>query len=77
MSDLKVRVRDNFYYPDLVVSCETTNTSKLIVPNPRLIIEILFPSTEGRDRFEKRLVYQCLHSLADPSEVQARCFQEM
>lgn len=63
MSDLKVRVKDNFYYPDLVVSCEITDTAELIVPNPRLILEILSPSTEARDRFEKRLAYQCLASL--------------
>jgi Uma2 family endonuclease len=44
----------------LVISCEITDTAEVIVPNPKLIIEILSPRTEARDRFEKRLAYQCL-----------------
>lgn len=65
MSDLKVRVGNNFYYPDLVVSCQVTDTASIVAADPKLIVEVLSPSTESRDRFEKRLAYQRLDSLQE------------
>lgn len=65
MSDLRVRVGDNFYYPDLVVSCRPGKLNAKEVAQPVLIIEVLSESTEVRDRCEKRLAYQTLSSLRE------------
>ena len=65
MSDMKVRVRDAFYYPDLVVVCGAIDTGAYYQTAPTLVIEILSESTEARDRLEKRLAYQSLESLME------------
>lgn len=65
MSDMKVRVGDDFYYPDVVVSCTPTNGVYYFVSDPVVIVEILSPSTERQDRLEKRLAYQKLHTLRE------------
>jgi Uma2 family endonuclease len=64
MSDLKVRVDDIFYYPDVLVSC-TANGHDYYETAPVLIVEVLSPTTEARDRMEKRLTYQRLPSLKE------------
>ncbi len=65
VSDLKVRVGDNFYYPDLVVSCQPGELSDRIVSEPVLVVEVLSETTEARDRHEKRIAYQRLISLKE------------
>ncbi|MDO8706067.1 MAG: Uma2 family endonuclease [Sulfuricaulis sp.] len=65
MSDMKVRVRDAFYYPDLVVVCGAIDAGAYYQTAPTLVIEILSESTEARDRLEKRLAYQSLESLQE------------
>lgn len=65
MSDMKVRVRDAFYYPDLVVVCGTVDAGAYYQTAPTLVVEILSESTEARDRLEKRLAYQSLESLKE------------
>jgi Uma2 family endonuclease len=65
MSDMKVRVRDAFYYPDLVVVCGPVDAGAYYQTAPTLIVEILSESTEARDRLEKRLAYQSLESLKE------------
>lgn len=65
LSNLKVRVDNNFYYPDLLVACDNHDTRSHVETTPRLIVEVLSPSTEGRDRVEKRLAYQRLGSLEE------------
>ena len=68
MADVKVRLdRPNcFYYPDLLVTCDPrdreTPTYKRF---PKLIVEILSPSTETRDRGQKFHHYQTLDSLEE------------
>lgn len=64
-SDMKVQVGQNFYYPDLVVTCTAMGAAEQVVRDPVLIVEVLFQSTEARDRNEKRIAYQSLPSLAD------------
>ncbi len=64
VSDLKVQVGDRFYYPDVVVSCSGA-LDEHIERSPKLIVEVLSPSTEARDRMEKRLAYQSLASLEE------------
>lgn len=64
MVDFKVRVEDMFFYPDLLVSC-TPSGHDYYETAPVLIVEVLSPSTEARDRMEKRLTYQRLPSLKE------------
>ena len=71
MSDIKVRINlanDNktiFYYPDVVVSCDTEDQDRYFLNYPCLIIEVLSPITETIDRREKLVNYRCLLSLKE------------
>ncbi|APB34237.1 Uncharacterized protein conserved in cyanobacteria [Gloeomargarita lithophora Alchichica-D10] len=69
MSDMKVKINvqeaDIFYYPDILVTCDPTDNQKLFKTKPKLIIEILSPSTEIIDRREKFLHYQSIPSLEE------------
>lgn len=65
MSDMKVRVRDAFYYPDILVVCGTVDAGACYQTAPTLVVEILSESTEARDRLEKRLAYQSIESLKE------------
>lgn len=64
INDLKVRVSATvFYYPDIVVTCENLPGKAYFCEQPRLIVEILSPSTERTDRNEKMREYQQMASL--------------
>lgn len=65
MSDMKVRIGEIFYYPDVLVACSKTDADPHFITEPRLIIEVLSPSTEALDRLDKRLAYQSLSSLSE------------
>jgi Uma2 family endonuclease len=62
---MKVRIGDIFYYPDVLVTCSKTDADPHFSTEPRLIIEVLSPSTEAADRLDKRLAYQSLSSLSE------------
>ena len=64
-SDMKVRVDNDFYYPGLSVSCEPVTDIAYYLETPVLIVEVLSPTTEGRDRVEKSLAYRRLSSLKE------------
>lgn len=64
-SDMKVRLDQVFYYPDIVVSCDEPNFDKHYLTNPILIVEVLSPSTEAKDRLEKRVAYSRLPSVQE------------
>ena len=65
-TDLKVRIQtateERFYYPDIQVTCSDESESHYN-RSPRLIIEVLSPSTERIDRTEKMAAYKLLDSL--------------
>lgn len=71
MSDMKVRINlanENqtiFYYPDVIVSCDSEDQDRYFLNYPCLIIEVLSPSTETIDRREKLLNYRSLASLKE------------
>jgi Uma2 family endonuclease len=65
VSDMKVRIGDIFYYPDVVVSCSKADLNPYFITEPALIAEVLSPATEAADRLDKRLVYQSLGSLKE------------
>jgi len=64
-SDMKVRVDDIFYYPDIVVVYDQVDLNSYYQTNPVLIVEVLSDTTEAKDRLEKRVVYQRIPSLKE------------
>ena len=69
-SDLRIRIREANVstYADAVVVCDPVERdpdSPTHLTNPRVVVEVLNPSTEDYDRSEKRLYYQMLPSLQE------------
>jgi Uma2 family endonuclease len=64
-SNLKIRVGDDFFYPDLFVRCSKRRGDSYFKTDPMLVIEILSPNTQRYDRGDKRLAYQSLPSLQE------------
>ncbi len=62
-SDMKVRVDNVVYYPDLMVVCDPNDTDPLVKTSPCLIVEVMSPSTMLTDRREKWLFYQRIAAL--------------
>lgn len=65
-SDMKVWASGAFYYPDVTVICgppQYRGRGTSVVTNPLLIVEVLSPSTEAKDRGEKFLHYQAIETL--------------
>ena len=69
MSDMKVRIqtaeREVFYYPDVLVSCDSRDRESYYRQFPCLVVEVLSPHTERNDRFEKALFYRQLDTLEE------------
>ncbi len=68
-ADLKVSIEPAqvFYYPDVVVSCDTRDLapSARVLSRPILIVEVLSPTTARTDQEEKLHNYQKLESLQE------------
>jgi Uma2 family endonuclease len=69
-SDMKVRtdLAGLFAYPDVTVVCGEPvfhDERRDVLVNPKVIIEVLSPSTEGYDRGEKFAAYRGIASLLD------------
>ena len=67
-SDLRVRVGNRFFYPDVSVICGEIaydNEKQDVVSNPTVIIEVLSDSTMAYDRGPKFLAYQQIPTLQD------------
>lgn len=62
-SDVRVRVADAFYYPDVLVCCEADDGRAQIVQRPCLIIEVLSASTQRIDQREKLAEYRRIETL--------------
>jgi Uma2 family endonuclease len=69
MTDVKLRIETRgatiFYYPDVMVTCSKQNLKSHWIDDPRLLVEVLSPSTERIDRNEKLMAYQQIPSLQD------------
>lgn len=63
--DLKIRVADGFYYPDVFVRCGEQRGDPYFKTDPVLIAEVLSPGTQRYDRGDKRLAYFTLPTLQD------------
>lgn len=51
------------FYPDVFVTCAKLVDTDRVVAEPKVIFEVLSPSTGSRDLFSKREAYQTLDSL--------------
>jgi len=56
-SDMKVRVRDNFYYPDVLVDCNFDESEPYYTKTPVIIVEVISKSTRKTDEQTKRMEY--------------------
>ncbi len=57
-----LKVEDECYLPDVMVTCneQDLNENKTYIEHPKLVIEVLSPSTEKDDRMDKVWIYtQC------------------
>lgn len=67
INDMKAHIHsagdDWFYYPDVMVNCDPTGQHKYYCDTPSVIVEVLSPDSEMRDRREKRLAYEKIASL--------------
>ena len=68
--DLKARVqvsRDHavFYYPDVMVGCDSRDTHRLYLCYPKVLIEVSSDSTERTDRHEKFSAYKTIETLEE------------
>lgn len=67
VTDAKVQISDDIYrYPDLVTSCDERDIAALTaIRCPNLLVEVLSPSTEARDRGQKFQEYRARSSLQE------------
>ena len=69
MSDVAVKLRmsrdDYAYYPDVMVVCGREKSEERFFTDPKLIVEVLSPSTAAVDRHEKRIAYRRILALEE------------
>ncbi len=56
-SDMKLRVNDNFFYPDVLVDCRFNDDEPYYTKSPVIIIEVLSKSTRKNDKVHKFINY--------------------
>lgn len=77
---MKVQIAEGILYPDVVVTCEKADAGdEQVITAPKLIIEVLSPSTKGYDQRDKFYLYRSLpalreHALIDPSNRRVEVF---
>jgi Uma2 family endonuclease len=84
MSDIRVRAAENYFYPDVVISCtakDTENPKLIELVAPKCVIEVLSPSTAAFDRGLKFGAYREIDSLEeylllDPEAKTAELFRK-
>lgn len=64
-SDMKVRVRDNFYYPDVLVDCDFDESEPYFTKTPVIIVEVISRSTRKMDEKTKLMEYINIPSLQE------------
>lgn len=69
MAEIKVKIQVNrdiyVYYPDVMVVCGRDPQEDRYAADPKLIVEVLSPSTAGVDRHEKRVNYGWIPTLEE------------
>ena len=64
ISDMRVKIDQVIYYPDVMVACDPTDSDPYLKSAPCLIVEVLSNSTERIDRGEKLYNYQKIPQLS-------------
>jgi len=64
-SDVKVKVGDDFFYPDAMVVCEDQTEQDYYTEMPTIIVEVLSKSTRRYDATIKRTAYQSIPTLQE------------
>jgi Uma2 family endonuclease len=78
--NMKVQLAEGVLYPDLMVTCGMALAGdEQTIPDPKLVIEVLSPSTKGYDKRDKFILYRTLASLReyvliDPAKRQVEVF---
>ncbi|MFI3121878.1 MAG: Uma2 family endonuclease, partial [Methylococcaceae bacterium] len=65
IADMKVKVANDFFYPDVMVVCQNSDDSDYYQQSPVIIVEVLSPSTRKFDKTAKRLKYQNIPTLEE------------
>ncbi len=68
VSDVKLQTNQNnrYFYPDLVVTCHPEDLqSRKFIQHPKVIVEVLSPSTANYDRAQKLKYYRQIPSLQE------------
>jgi Uma2 family endonuclease len=68
VSDVKVQANQNsrYFYPDLVITCDPEDLkSRQFIQNPKVIVEVLSPSTASYDCTKKLKYYRQIPSLQE------------
>ncbi len=64
-SDVKVKVGNQFFYPDVMVVCEDKTDNPYYTESPILLVEVLSKSTRRNDETVKRVAYSSLSSVQE------------
>ncbi len=64
-SNTKVRVGDNFFYPDAMVVCDDQSDNDYYTESPVIIVEVLSKSTRRKDQTNKREHYLQIPTLQE------------
>ncbi|HTK07029.1 MAG TPA: Uma2 family endonuclease [Ktedonobacteraceae bacterium] len=68
-SDMRVRVskEHDYYFPNVTVSCDVADRRRgnTLIRSPRIVVEVLSPSTEKFDRTDKMKKYQAWPSMQE------------
>jgi Uma2 family endonuclease len=62
---VRMEAANSYFVPDLVVTCEPVDPRGRYLTTPRLIVEILSPTTSLRDRLIKQDEYRAIASLQE------------
>jgi len=65
MADMKLRVAEEFFYPDVMVVCQEDNENAYYNTSPTIIVEVLSKATRKFDQSQKRLRCQSLPTLEE------------
>lgn len=77
---MKVQIAEGVLYPDVVVTCGKAEAGdEKIIADPKLVIEVLSPSTRGYDQRDKFVLYRSLpslreYALIDPTDRRVEVF---
>lgn len=63
ISDMRIKIDQVIYYPDIMVACEASDRDPYLKTAPSLIVEVLSASTERIDRGEKLYNYRQIAEL--------------